>query len=54
MSKVLSFLYDQFSVLRVPTTAYHPKFNGKLERFHASLKAVLRKCISIRKIGLKY
>ncbi len=49
MSKVLESVYSKFAVARVRTSPYHPESNGKLERFHASLKAVLRKCITEKK-----
>ncbi len=49
MSKVLESVYSIFAVARVRTSPYHPESNGKLERFHASLKAVLRKCITEKK-----
>ena len=49
LSLVLSELYARFAIALISTSPYHPKSNGKLERFHSSLKAVLRKTISSEK-----
>ncbi len=48
LSLVLSFVYDKFGVLRIKTSPYHPESNGTLERFHSTLKAVIRKSIDKR------
>ncbi len=45
MSKVLSLLYQKLGISKVRTTPYHPQSNGRLERFHATLKAMLAKSI---------
>ncbi len=49
MSTVLSHLYDKLAIQKIMTTPYHPESNGKLEKFHSSLKAALRKAISSQK-----
>ncbi len=45
MSKVLQSFYEKLAIQRISTSPYHPESNGKLERFHSTLKAVLRKSI---------
>lgn len=51
LSRVLSFLYSKFGVMRIKTSPYHPESNGKLERFHATLKTVIRKTVEKNLIG---
>ncbi len=48
MSKVLQSFYEKLAIQRISTSPYHPESNGKLERFHSTLKAVLRKSIEQR------
>ncbi len=45
MSKVLLLLYKKLGISRVRTSPYHPQSNGRLERFHATLKTMLVKFI---------
>ncbi len=45
MSKVLLLLYKKLGIYRVRTSPYHPQSNGRLERFHATLKTMLVKFI---------
>ncbi len=48
MSKVLSHLYTKFGIARIRTSPYHPQSNGRLEKFHATLKSMLTKLIDAR------
>ncbi len=43
LSRVLSCVYAKFGIQRIRTSPYHPESNGKLERLHSTLKAVIRK-----------
>ncbi len=36
---------DKLAINRIRTSPYHPESNGQLERFHSTLKSVIRKCI---------
>ena len=45
-SAVFNELLRALDIKRVRTTPYHPQSNGLIERFHATLKAVLRCFIS--------
>lgn len=49
MSLVLSLHYSRFAISRIRTSPYHPETNRKLERFHSSLKAALRRAVSSQK-----
>ena len=40
-SKLWDGLCDQFGIVRNPTTSYHPRSNGMVERFHRQLKAII-------------
>ena len=42
-SKVTKALLEQIKVSHLKTSPYHPQSNGMLERFHATLKSMLRK-----------
>ncbi len=44
MSRVLKQVTDKLAISRIRTSPYHPESNGTLERFHSTLKSVLRKC----------
>ena len=44
MSKVLKQVTEKISIARIKTSPYHPQSNGSLERFHSTLKSVLKKC----------
>ncbi len=44
MSRVLKQVTDKLAISRIRTSPYHPESNGNLERFHSTLKSVLRKC----------
>ncbi len=48
LSATPSHLHRKFGVEGVKMSPYHPQSNGKLERFHSSLKAMLSKCIDAR------
>ncbi len=45
LSVTLSHLYKKLGVVRIKTSPYRPQSNGKLERFHSTLKCMLRKVI---------
>ncbi len=45
MSVTLSHLKKKLHMASIRTSAYHPQSNGRLERFHSTLKAMLAKCI---------
>ncbi len=45
LSKVLTHLYKKLGISRVRTSPYHPQSNGRLERFHSTLKTMLTKLI---------
>ncbi len=45
MSKVMLLLYKKLGISRVRASPYHPQSNGRLERFHATLKTMLIKFI---------
>ncbi len=45
MSLTLSHLKKRFNISSIRTSAYHPQSNGRLERFHSTLKAMISKCI---------
>ncbi|PJE77626.1 hypothetical protein CI610_03449 [invertebrate metagenome] len=42
-SKMIQELYRVMGIKGITTTPYHPQANGKVERFNATLKAVLKK-----------
>ncbi len=46
LSTTVSHLYNKFGIQRMKTAPYRPQSNGKLERFHGTLKVMLSKCIS--------
>ncbi len=48
LSRVMSCVYAKFGILRIRTSPYHPESNGKLERLHSTLKAVIRKSLDNR------
>ncbi len=45
MSLTLTHLKRKLNVSSIGTSAYHPQSNGRLERFHSTLKAMLAKCL---------
>ncbi len=45
MSVTLAHLKRKLHMSSIRTSAYHPQSNGRLERFHSALKAMLAKCI---------
>ncbi len=45
LSTTLSLLYQKLQIARIKTRPYRPQSNGTLERFHATLKSMLRKTI---------
>lgn len=45
LSITLSHLYKKLGVVRIKTSPYRPQSNGKLERFHSTLKCMLRKVL---------
>ncbi len=46
MSITLSLLKERYNIGSIRTSPYHPQSNGRLERFHSTLKSMLSKCIS--------
>ncbi len=46
LSTTLSHLKHKFHISTIKTSPYHPQSNGRLERFHATLKTMLSKAIS--------
>ncbi len=46
LSITLTHLYKKVGISRIKTSAYHPHSNGKLERFHSTMKSMISKCIS--------
>ena len=42
-SKLTNAMCDQFGIKKIQTTPYHPQSDGALERFHASLKGMLKR-----------
>ncbi len=45
MSVTLSHLKKRFNISSIRTSPYHPQSNGRLERFHSTLKSMLSKCL---------
>ncbi len=45
LSTTLSLLYQKLNIARITTSPYRPQSNGTLERFHATLKAMLWKSL---------
>ena len=43
-SRLTKTMSQQFGISKIQTTPYHPESNGALERFHASLKGMLKRC----------
>ena len=43
-SKLTKAMCAQFGISKIQTTPYHPQSDGALERFHASLKGMLKRC----------
>lgn len=43
LSKVVTALLDMLKIVHLRTSPYHPQSNGMLERFHGTLKAMIRK-----------
>ncbi len=43
MSALLEDIYQTIQIKRIRTTPYHPQTDGLVERFNATLKAMLRK-----------
>ncbi len=39
LSSTLNHVYKRFGITRIKTSPYHPQSNGRLERFHSTLKA---------------
>ncbi len=48
LSRVMSCVYAKFGIQRIRTSPYHLESNGKLERLHSTLKAVIRKSLDNR------
>ncbi len=48
LSTTLSHLKSMFHIATIKTSPYHPQSNGRLERFHSTLKAMISKCISVK------
>ncbi len=48
MSTTLNHLKSKLHMSSIRTSAYHPQSNGRLERFHLTLKVMLAKCIENR------
>ncbi len=46
MSLTLSHLKQRFNISSIRTSPYHPQSNGRLERFHSTLKSMITKCIT--------
>jgi len=49
LSRIFHELSTKFAIVPIKTAAYHPQSNGQLERFHSTLKSVLRKCTPNRR-----
>ena len=49
MSNLMSELFKLLGVKHLRTSPYHPQTDGMLERFHGTLKAMLRKCKDVKK-----
>ncbi len=45
LSVTLTKLEEKFGIGGIKTSPYHPQSNGRLERFHSTLKNMLSKCI---------
>ncbi len=48
LSSTLNHVYKRFGIARIKTSPYHPQSNGRLERFHSTLKAMISKCITAK------
>ncbi len=48
LSVTLNHLYKKFGISKIKTSAYHSQSNGKLERFHSTMKTMLSKCIDAK------
>ena len=49
MSNLMSELFKLLGVKHLRTSPYHSQTDGMLERFHGTLKAMLRKCKDVKK-----
>ena len=54
MSNLMNNLMKSLGVKHITTSPYHPQTNGMVERFHATLKAMLRKTCSAAKRWDRY
>ena len=49
LSSVMKTLFQMLGVAHIKTSPYHPQTDGMLERFHGTLKAMLRKTCPVAK-----
>ena len=45
ISKLMMQLYESLGIRKIKTSIYHPEGNGLVERFHSTLKAMLKKFV---------
>ena len=43
ISELMKHFYNEFGIVKIQTSVYHPEGNGLVERFNGTLKAMLRK-----------
>ena len=46
IGQLMTQLFEQLGVTRIKTSVFHPEANGLVERFHGTLKQMLRKFVS--------
>lgn len=52
MSKVFAQVMTELKIIHVKSRPYHPESQGALERFHQTLKSMLRKfCLESKRVG---
>jgi len=45
IGKLMTELYENLGITKIKTSVYHPEGNGLVERFHSTLKAMLKKFV---------